>query len=1203
MKNCKFRLFRKTALLAICLLCFNVPVGAGVADVSGNFAVSADGAATYNIPIALPPGTGGEEPKLSLSYNSQSGNNLLGVGWSLSGLSVITRCPRTVAQDGTKGAVKFDKDDRFCMDGQRLILISGTYGADKAEYRTERDSYSKIISYGVAGSGPQWFKVQTNSGQVIEYGNTDDSGIEAQGKTSRRAWAANKISDTKGNYFTVSYVEDSANGEYYPKQIDYTGNAGAGIAPNASVKFIYEDRTDKSQTYLYGSLIQVSKRLKTIGSFLGSTPVSEYRVAYQIGAATSRSRISSIAECEMQSNTCKPALVPIMSEMPSSFGAATSLTTLKPHYLSDVNGDARADLVTIESNGLSVALANADGVSFGASSKWSDSFGYTQGFSDANTNPIFLLDADGDGLADVVGFANDGVYVALSNGVSFDPPTKWCGNFGVSTGYLNMDSHPRLFADINGDGRPDIVAFKDDGVYVSIGTGAAFNLPTRWIVDFGKATTIPYASDTANPRFIFDVNGDGLADVVGFANAGIYVALSTGTAFSPATLWSSGFTVNAGWTSQDIYPRTFADVNGDGLPDIVGFMNDGVYVSLNTGGGFLPATRWISDFGTATGTAYATQKGFPRYVTDVNGDGLADIVGFSANGIQVALSSGVSFKPSTQWVAGFGSAAGYSATDMRQLADVDGDGFPDVIAGKSGGISVARSARTLPPDMMTSLSPGLGSVININYKPLTNSSIYTRGFGAIYPVFDATSPIYVVSAANLPNGLGFGYVSMKYRYGSLKGSLNGRGFLGFGWQEVIDGESNVVVRTDYRQDWPYIGMPVRVAKFAQGSSVFLSVQTNTYACINPKSGSACSVAAGQTYFPYINKTIEASWDLDGVALPVATTSYTYDRYGNPTQISKSLDDGTTKTTTLTYTNDTTNWFLGRLTRSVVASTTGGTPAPASNGIFYFNQTISANTNNYNLKNAAIAAGWDQSALLIATVSINAGVTVGSTSTSTPAFSTGTGYLSSARLSLINNGSIIGRGGAGGSGITITATTWTGKGAEPGGTGLFAEIPIAVTNNGTIAGGGGGGGGGNGYKANVPWPTAGGSLVTAFAGSSGGGGGAGGGAGGPAGTASGQSLIVSGLAGTAGTTTTAGQGGGSASCWQYATLKANTGGAGGALGQAGQAGSSAFGAASIPGATQFGTGTTPHPGGRGGAAAVGSLNITWSTAGTLLGALR
>ncbi len=153
-----------------------------------------------------------------------------------------------------------------------------------------------------------------------------------------------------------------------------------------------------------------------------------------------------------------------------------------------------------------------------------------------------------------------------------------------------------------------------------------------------------------HPRFVEDVNGDDLKDIVGITDAGVYVSLNTGAnSFAPATLWVAhyGYT-NGGWT-HTYNPRHVADVDGDGKADIVGFGGVDVFVSLSTGSSFTSPTTWITAYTFNVGGWSDTKN--PIHVVDVDGDGKKDIVGFSDHGVQVSLSTGTSFTPYSNWVS------------------------------------------------------------------------------------------------------------------------------------------------------------------------------------------------------------------------------------------------------------------------------------------------------------------------------------------------------------------------------------------------------------------------------------------------------------------------------------------------------------------------------------------------------------------------
>ena len=280
-------------------------------------------------------------------------------------------------------------------------------------------------------------------------------------------------------------------------------------------------------------------------------------------------------------------------------------------------------------------------------------------------------------------------------------------------------------------------------------------------------------------------------------------------------------------------------------------------------------------------------------------------------------------------------------------------------------------------------------------------------------------------------------------------------------------------------------------------------------------------------------------------------------------------------------------------------------------------TIASNTNNYNIftnKGGTYVAGKSN-----VTLTVNSGVTVGSTSTGTPALDTGTGWASGDTINIVNNGAIRGRGGSGGNGgfVRLTGTTFlsvdssgNGSSGGSGGSALRSQFATSVTNNGTVAGGGGGGGGGGAYEQFIANAKLGDSHSGYLGGGGGGGAGATVGSSGSGGTASNaknkSSAVVYGphtttaFSGSLGGTTSGGAGGSGKGAIRDNAIYINDGpatqlSAGGAGGGAGSAGSA--------GSTFAQTGSVSKSAGNGGSRGdyiIGNSNVTWVTNGTRQG---
>ena len=181
----------------------------------------------------------------------------------------------------------------------------------------------------------------------------------------------------------------------------------------------------------------------------------------------------------------------------------------------------------------------------------------------AATDVLLAGDANGDGRKDLILFARtEGkVYVALSTGQSFAPPTVWHPFFAVST-----YERPRV-GDFNGDGRADIITFATDSptargdVYAAMSTGSSFGASSAKWHDW-------FSVDPAQLLGIGDFDGDGKDDMATFMpppSGQVYVVYSQGVGMSQNVEYAK----DVAGDSMDV--PFVGDPNGDGKADVVVF--------------------------------------------------------------------------------------------------------------------------------------------------------------------------------------------------------------------------------------------------------------------------------------------------------------------------------------------------------------------------------------------------------------------------------------------------------------------------------------------------------------------------------------------------------------------------------------------------------------------------------------------------------
>lgn len=319
-----------------------IPVSYGVTD---------NGDAVLTMPLVVPPGRGGVEPSLGVYYSSNGGDGVLGRGFSITGSSSVTRCPKTMAVDGEIREIDYSSGDARCLDGKRLVIVA--QNGDSIEYRTfPDDAQVKVVEH-LATTNESYFEAFLHSGRMVEYGKTAGTRPRAR-NGAPRAWLAGKTRDARGNTMTYGYCfaesDDGFTEEYALDELRYTGfDEEEGTR---AVSFVYgtKDLDDVRTIYSAGMEFKNTLQLTELQTSVDGELARRYEFGYEQGETTGRTRLVSVQECGAD-GACKPENRFQYAKRATGFehvatNLAAPISLKSSPVLADFNGDGLDDLLS-----------------------------------------------------------------------------------------------------------------------------------------------------------------------------------------------------------------------------------------------------------------------------------------------------------------------------------------------------------------------------------------------------------------------------------------------------------------------------------------------------------------------------------------------------------------------------------------------------------------------------------------------------------------------------------------------------------------------------------------------------------------------------------------------------------------------------------------------------------------------------------------
>ena len=715
-----------------------------VGSLGGEVVVSDYGTASYSIPIEVVPGTHGMQPNLAITYSSASGRGLMGMGWTLTGLSSINRTQRNSYFDGAVGSVNFNGNDRYVLDGSRLIKLSGgNYATTNAEYGTEIENFTRVKLKGTPNDTSQYFIATTDQGQIIEYGHSNGSKQILGGNVL--CWWVNKVTDPDGNYMRFEYT--GSKGEKVPSQIHYTGNDVASLGTYAKVVFQYVQDPYVSKSWVGGKSMTQSRLLSNIAVYYGNDMVRSYSFEYDDDRNNRLTAVvlkdSSGVELTRTTIVWGADFTNVSYQSIFSLGENSVLP-------GDFNGDNIQDLFLYNYDNNSgttswlVKIGDAEG-NYTASSLAGTINGAV---SSPSSERIFVIDIDGDGIDDI------GYISRLLRSGNYSFRTIRFTGVGYIDTLLDDNDTPEFYVgDFTGAG----------GIQLMKTTTTNGNVKVLSLNGSTASIVVP-----ANGRIaVTDHNGNGKSDVFVSASNRINVY-----EYDEATETFVKI-VDSNWTSYTPTMDAFGDFNGDGYQDYVFAVGSSTYMKLSKGNDYTPEYN-MTCFGNIPSQSL-------MLVCDINNEGKDDIIrpvfNYSTQKLTLNVFYSRSFSDTTiycdnlqlQYDSIFNTFA-----SMYHFSDLNGDGKRELLY--TGSIYQNPVVVNFPErrehDFVVSVTNGLGKTTSLEYQYYNSpmlGNLGTDGKRIHYPL---------VSRLRLPDGIG-GIDTTTFTYGNAVFDYARQQMLGF----------------------------------------------------------------------------------------------------------------------------------------------------------------------------------------------------------------------------------------------------------------------------------------------------------------------------------------------------------------------------------------------------------------------------------------